>query len=63
MLSFFPLDILDEIWDSAESVSEGFPTYSYSFYDNSVQRFHDPDLLKQFVAIYAIFSNTSVSSY
>ena len=27
MLSFFPLDALDEIWDLIESVSEVFPTY------------------------------------
>ena len=27
MLSFFPRDVLDEIWDLIESVSEGFPTY------------------------------------
>ena len=26
MLSFFSLDVLDEIWDLIESVSEGFPT-------------------------------------
>ena len=25
---FSPLDVLDEIWDLIESVSEGFPTYS-----------------------------------
>ena len=31
MLSFFPLDVLDEIWDLIESVSEGFLTYSYIF--------------------------------
>ena len=30
MLSFFPLDVLDEIWDLIESVSEGFPFYSCS---------------------------------
>ena len=24
---FFPRNVLDEIWDSIESVSEGFPTY------------------------------------
>ena len=30
MLSFFPRDVLDEIWDLIESVSEGFPIYSYS---------------------------------
>ena len=29
MLSLFPLDVLDEIWDLTESVSEGFLTYSY----------------------------------
>ena len=26
----FPRDVLDEIWDFIESVSEGFPTYSTS---------------------------------
>ena len=30
MLSFFPLDVLDEIWDLIESVSEGFLTYFFS---------------------------------
>ena len=29
MLSFFPRDDLDEIWDLIESVSEGFPIYKY----------------------------------
>ena len=28
VLSFFPLDVLDDIWDLIESVSEGFLTYS-----------------------------------
>ena len=28
VLSFCPLDVLDEIWDVIESVSEGFLTYS-----------------------------------
>ena len=27
VLSFFLLDVLIEIWDLIESVSEGFPTY------------------------------------
>ena len=31
MLSFFPLDFLDEIWDLIESVSEGVLTYSYIY--------------------------------
>ena len=30
MLSFFPLDVLDEIWDLTESVSEGFLTYFFN---------------------------------
>ena len=30
VLTFFPLDVLDEIWDLIESVSEGFLTYSYA---------------------------------
>ena len=29
MLSFFPQNVLDEIWDIIKSVSEGFPTYSF----------------------------------
>ena len=29
VLSFFPLDVLDEIWDLIESVSERFLTYSF----------------------------------
>ena len=28
--AFLLLDVLDEIWDLIESVSEGFPTYSCS---------------------------------
>ena len=31
VLSFFPLDVLDEIWDLIGSVSEGFRTYFYTF--------------------------------
>ena len=29
MLSFFPRDVLDEILNLTESVSEGFPSYSF----------------------------------
>ena len=32
VLSFFPLDVLDGIWDLIESVSEGFLTYSLYLY-------------------------------
>ena len=30
VLSFFSLDVLDEIWDVIESVSAGFLTYSWT---------------------------------
>ena len=30
VLSLFPLDVLDEIWDLIVSVSEGFLTYSFN---------------------------------
>ena len=29
VLFFFPLDVLDKIWDLIESVSEGFLTYTF----------------------------------
>ena len=32
VLSFFPLDVLDEIWDLIESVSEGFLTYPFMLF-------------------------------
>ena len=32
VLSFFPLDVLDGIWDLIESVSEGFLTYFCIYY-------------------------------
>ena len=28
LFPFFPQNVLDEIWDLMESVSDGFPTYS-----------------------------------
>ena len=31
MLSFFPRDVLDEILNLIESVSEGFPPYSFIY--------------------------------
>ena len=39
VLSFFPLDVLDEIWDLIEPVSEGFLTYSFiNVYSNRTWR-------------------------
>ena len=34
MLSFFLRDVLDEIWDLIESVSEGFPSYFFNLTHN-----------------------------
>ena len=39
VLSFFPLDVLDEIWDLIESVSEGFLTYPYTLSDRLIRTF------------------------
>ena len=44
MLSFFPLDVLDEIWDLIESVSEGFITYSWNQFE---QKYLQIKLLRQ----------------
>ena len=39
VLSFFSLDVLDEIWDLIESVSQGFLTYSFFFLYSCFQYF------------------------
>ena len=41
VLSFFPLDVLDGIWDLIESVSEGFLTYSSSIWAIKMQTDND----------------------
>ena len=33
VLSFFPRDVLDGVWDLIGSVSEGFPTYFFTCTD------------------------------
>ena len=50
VLSFFPLDVLDGIWDLIESVSEGFLTYSFNYIFTK----HDKkkNLCKYFKAMY-----------
>ena len=40
VLSFFPLHVLDEIWDLIESVSEGFLTYSIRTNRNPKSKLH-----------------------
>ena len=49
VLSFFPLDVLDGIWDLIESVSEGLLTYSPVFETNSLRK--DMVLYNCYVAI------------
>ena len=44
VLSFFPLDVLDEIWDLIESVSEGFLTYSSISHSLSLSSIQYPDM-------------------
>ena len=39
MLSFFPRGALDEILNSIESVSEGFPSYSFRILGGGGARF------------------------
>ena len=46
VLSFFPLDVWDGIWDLIESVSEGFLTYSFKTVSNKLQH-----LLMNFVVV------------
>ena len=36
MLSFFPRDVLDKIWDIIGSVSGGFPTYFFMYASKAV---------------------------
>ena len=36
VLSFFPRDVLDEILNLIESVSEDFPSYSFIYNDNGL---------------------------
>ena len=38
VLSFFPLDVLDEIWDLIESVSEGFLIHSFLVFINTYSK-------------------------
>ena len=59
VLSLFPLDVLDEIWDLIESVSEGFLTYPLSNREEKVHRTHDK--LIQFQRNAAILINLSLS--
>ena len=48
MLSFFPRDVLDEILNLIESVSEDFPSYSLPYMDITPSWSCDLDHLKRF---------------
>ena len=47
VLSFFPLDVLDEIWDLIESDSEGFLTYFCDITNMTLQNLFSDQLLSQ----------------
>ena len=51
MLSFFPGDVLGEIWDLIESVSESFPTYS-SYHNCSILKFCMKICVYKYIKIY-----------
>ena len=38
MLSFLSQDVLDEIWDLIESVSDGFPTYTLKLFPGDLSK-------------------------
>ena len=59
MLSFFPRDVLDEIFNLIESVSEGFPAYS-SMHRTKVFK-HPSDLAEPFRANLFAFRQKRVS--
>ena len=40
MLSFFPRGVLDEILNLIESVSEGFPSYSWLHFMQNVMKYN-----------------------
>ena len=50
VLSFFPLDVLDETWDLIESVSEGFLTYFYKGSKFANMTFSKKSTVELFVA-------------
>ena len=59
VLSVFPLDVLDEIRDLLESVSEGFLTYSSMLWYHLIQLSYTSMLWYHFVQ----FSKTSMLWY
>ena len=61
MLSFSPRDVLDEILDIMESVSEGFPTYSYLSTFNSFNQIKIYDIYQYGFSLsdkYVLFSTS-----
>ena len=65
VLSFFSRDVLDEIWDLIESVSEGFPTYSrqlmFLYFQLSVskkiQDYHESGYIEDLIDVHFADSN------
>ena len=51
VLSFFPRDVLDEILNLIESVSEDFPSYSFIYFGSVVVSYHLPKVFPSFFSI------------
>ena len=62
MLSFFPRDALDEILDLIESVSEGFPTYSFMHFFLFTVTLGGDDHVQISISRYAYFTNVQIYS-
>ena len=64
MLSFFPRDVLDEILNLIESVSEGFPSYSFMAESKKGHNFaiQGPTEKKMFSLIFCTDATNKISS-
>ena len=69
MLSSFPLDVLHEVWDVIESVSEGFLTYSFklsnfhSFGVQFVDCVHRSSMLPKLIFTESVKENLDLVRY
>ena len=59
MLSFFPLDVLDETVDLIESVSEGFPTCSCIKSSDNMVRLYS-HIIRKAIRLYKGDSNSVI---
>ena len=68
VLSFFPRDVLDEILNLIESVSEDFPSYSFRMVPSFGLKSDLPSIMVKSIMyfiskLHAVFENISVDSF